>query len=538
MKRRKPPPKAVLLQLQKLYKTDERIGERLGGVPAYLVAYWRRKKGIPRYSLPKFSEQEIRTLWERYGDDEKAGLELGISKAAFYNWRRRYGIRQKPAFLRLEQLEFDFPGIRQPQTAGALWGGRTAARKILARLLDRKTVDVGEEVRVEPDLVLPGPLVAEAVELLRKGRSETVASPGKTVLTLSMGASEAHGNDIVNRTLREFARRQGIKWLYDHREGAGFQVVMENGHLLPGQLAVVGEKNAVGLGCLSALSLQAGPESVASVWRGEGLPLTVPGSVEVTVLGRRPHGVMTVDIALNLIRRLLDQPVAGRVVEFTGSAVSHLSVTERFLLACMCAALNPAGAVCAYDSAVRRFLAGRTITRYTPALPDKDAEYEERYQFSIEQLTPQIAGPDGVRTVRRVAELAQTPVQVVIIGSCHGGRFEELRAAADILKGQRVHPDCRLFVIPGTRAVYLEALKKGLIRVFLEAAAVVTPPGFCPCRLVELGAVEKGERVLTTGLSHDGNRLAESGAEVYICSPATAAASAVQGVITNPAERD
>src|SRR5512138_3425388 len=129
-RRRKAPTKTELMQLQKLYKTDEKIGERLGGVPAYLVAYWRRKKNIAKYSLPKFSEQEVRNLWERYGDDEKSGLELGISKAAFYNWRRRYSIKDKPACLKLEQLEIVFPGTKENGHASQLYGGRTMAQKV------------------------------------------------------------------------------------------------------------------------------------------------------------------------------------------------------------------------------------------------------------------------------------------------------------------------------------------------------------------------------------------------------------------------
>ena len=154
MKKRSIPTKAELLRLQKLYKTDERIGERLGGVPAYLVAYWRRKKNIPKYSLPKFSEAEIRNLWERYGDDEKAGLELGISKAAFYNWRRRYGFREKPAFLKLEQLELNFPGMVVTSHTNSLYGKRSMVQKIAARLTDAGSVEIGQEVEVEPDLTV------------------------------------------------------------------------------------------------------------------------------------------------------------------------------------------------------------------------------------------------------------------------------------------------------------------------------------------------------------------------------------------------
>ena len=177
------PTKTELLQLQKLYKTDEKIGERLGGVPAYLVAYWRRKKNIPKYSLPKFSETEVRNLWERYGDDEKCGLELGISKAAFYNWRRRYGIKEKPAFLKLEQLEFNFPGSRISMHSAPLYGKQTIAQKIFARAGELEKVEVGEEVELEPGMTLIDGDILKAIETFREAGVEYVWNPSRVVLS-------------------------------------------------------------------------------------------------------------------------------------------------------------------------------------------------------------------------------------------------------------------------------------------------------------------------------------------------------------------
>ena len=227
-RRRKIPTKIELQQLQKLYKTDERIGERLGGVPAYLVAYWRRKKNIPKYSLPKFSENEVRMLWERYGDDEKAGLELGISKAAFYNWRRRYGIKEKPAFLKLEQLELNFPGSKQPLHATSLYGKRTVTQKILARAADAERVDVGQRIEIEPDLAMSPTAVAEVVEQFRTRGAEFVWNAGKIALSLDIDPRRNHPDPAgIHRAVREFARRQNIKTFFDLREGSCQQLVLE-----------------------------------------------------------------------------------------------------------------------------------------------------------------------------------------------------------------------------------------------------------------------------------------------------------------------
>jgi len=531
-KKRALPTKSELLQLQKLYKTDEKIGERLGGVPAYLVAYWRRKKNIPRYSLPKFSESEIRTLWERYGDDEKAGLELGISKAAFYNWRRRYGLREKPAFLKLEQLELNFPGSAQPSHGSSLYGRRTVAQKILARLLDRDRVEVGEHIEVEPDLMVITEGAAEIVEAFNR-RSEMVWNFGKIALLLEHRGADDRRAAAARKEVREFARRQGIKALFELSEGTCHQLALERGLILPGALVLGGGRESLAFGCMAALATSTDCESAAGVWVGGRFPITVPDSVRMVISGRRHRGVHAIDIALSILGRLDGESAAGRIIEYAGSVVSQMSMGERFTLSHLSAYTRSAAAVCAYDATTRRYLTGRTVTRYQPVVPDKDAEYHDSYQVNIDDLTPQIAGKAGFSEIRPVVELEDRPVHQVVIGGCTSGRFEDLRIAADILKGKEVNADCRLLVIPGSRTVYLEALKKGLIRVFVEAGAMVAHPGCGAAESRPTSLIGDGERCLTTStagfLCDNGRR-----PELYLCSPATAAASALNGSITDP----
>jgi 3-isopropylmalate/(R)-2-methylmalate dehydratase large subunit len=531
-RRRKIPTKIELQQLQKLYKTDERIGERLGGVPAYLVAYWRRKKNIPKYSLPKFSENEVRTLWERYGDDEKAGLELGISKAAFYNWRRRYGIKEKPAFLKLEQLELNFPGSKQPAHISSLYGQRTVVQKILARATDAERVDVGQRVEIEPDLAISPARVSEVVEQFRSRGAEFVWNPGKVVLSLDIDPRRQQADPAgVHKAVREFARRQNIKMFFDLRDGSCQQLVLERGLLRPGQVAITGSDQASSLGCLSALALPVDAFEMANAWINGRYTLTVPDTVRITIGGRRYRGVYAVDVALSVAGQLGAGAIEGKVVEYTGSAISQMTIGERFALSGLSLRTGARAVMCAYDATTRRYLTGRTITRYQPVVPDKDAEYGSLYQINIEHLTPQIALKTGEATnARPVSELEETPVHQVILGSRTAGRFEDLRVAADILKGKQVHEDTRLVIIPGSRQVYLEALKKGLIRVFAEAGAIIMNAGESSSTLGSELYLTEGERGLTTC----GDTDPESAREVYLCSPATAAVSALRGVITDP----
>jgi 3-isopropylmalate/(R)-2-methylmalate dehydratase large subunit len=533
-KRRKIPTKAELLQLQKLYKTDEKIGERLGGVPAYLVAYWRRKKGIPKYSLPKFSEQEIRNLWERFGDDEKAGLELGISKAAFYNWRRRYGLREKPAFLKLEQLELNFPGTRMSPHTASLYGKRTMAAKMIARVAGVEKVERGETVEIEPDIAVVHGCAAEVVEEFKELGSEFVWNPNKIVVTLGYADSDPTRKAADDHQLvRDFSRRQSIKNFYDLNEGICQQVVIEHGHVLPGQVVLGIAQQATAYGCLGAFAYGTDPEHAARVWVSGRCDVTVPDTVRIIVGGRRYRGVYASDVVLSVSEKVGPEVVGGKVIEFSGSVVSQMTISERLTLSSYAARMGALAAICPYDATTRRYLTGRTSSRATPVIPDKDAEYDGIYQVNVDQLTPLVARNGDAQKVQPAVELEGAQVNQVILGSCASGRFDELRIGAEVLKGKHVHPDCRLIVVPGSRTVYLEALKKGLIRVFIEAGAIVMSPATCPYQSTRVGELASGERCLTTNSSHVGQP--ENGnAEIYLCSPATAAASALNGVLTDP----
>lgn len=532
-RRRKSPTKTELLQLQKLYKTDEKIGERLGGVPAYLVAYWRRKKGIPKYSLPKFSEQDVRNLWERYGDDEKAGLELGISKAAFYNWRRRYGLKEKPAFLKLEQLELNFPGAKQNGMTASLYGKRTLIQKILARAAELERVEIGQTVEIEPDILLPQNELVPVFEQFRKLGPEFMKHPGRVVVTLTEAGETATikvGN--ATQSIDEFLKRQGVKTIYDSREGNCHQIAIEKGHTLPAQISIGTDRSTFGSGAVSGCGMVVDAGTMASALSSGKMKITVPGSLRLAVGGHRPRGVSATDIAIHLFKRLGDEVCDGRVIEIGGALVGQMSLSERVTLCELLSALDPAAVICPYDATTRRFLNGRSTARYSPLMPDKDAEYENAYQVHIDHVAPQVICHGDIHQVKSAAELESTPVQNIVVGGCTSGRFEDLRIASEILRNKEVNPDCKLYVVPGSRTVYLEALKKGLIRLFVEAGAIVTHPGYMPPSVLKNN--HDGEKVLVTATSALFNRPNSSGKHLYLCSPATAAASALNGVITDP----
>lgn len=516
------PTKTELVQLQKLYKTDEKIGERLGGVPAYLVAYWRRKKNVPKYSLPKFSEREIMTLWERFGDDEKCGLELGISKAAFYNWRRRYGIREKPAFLKLEQLEFEFPGLRSAPQAHSLYGEQTIAQKILARAAGKDKVVAGSSVEVEPDLVSANTNSNGVIDEFVKLSQGYVWNAGKIVITNS-GIS-TNGSVSVG----EFVRRQGIKTVYDLREGHCSQVLLERGHVRPGQLIFGTEPSVSSLGCIGAMAVEIDSTDTAAIWAQGKMKITVPSTIKVELTGRRARGVYTRDITAGILKRLENIDCNGSVIEFTGLAVSQMNVSERFTLCYLTKLIGAKAAITPYNSTVRRYLTGRASSGFVPVQADKNALYKHAVAIDISEFKPMLYTGIGSPKVKRVAELEHQNISQIVLGTCANGRFDDLRVAADILKGHKVHSDCRLFLCPASRMVYLEALKKGLIRVFVESGAVVMNPGGETQLENDNTLLNKTLPTLSTSVGNI------TGKEIYFCSPATAAASSMNAAITDP----
>jgi len=535
MPRRKIPTKAELIQLQKLYKTDEKIAERLGNVTPQLVAYWRRKKNIPKHSFPKFSDAEIRELWERFGDDYRCGLELGISKAAFYNWRRRYGLKDKPAFLKLEQLELNLGGPKKLIGKKYHYGQRTIAQKIFAERAGVERVEEGEFVEVEPDLAMSHLNAADVIEKFQAFGLNYVWNPNRIVIPLDCRVTDCSNHDSgLQKAIREFVKRQNIKHFYDFREGGCHQIVVERGHVLPGQLALGTDVETTAYGAVGALAAGIDTQEMASVWALGKIWIRVPTTVKIMINGRMPRGVFAMDVGLFIAKKLTSAGAAYRSIEFNGTAMTQMSISERMTLTGMARAMGTKAAVCPFDTTTRRFFVGRTKMPYRPSLADKDASYSDTYEFNIDSLVPKIACPGRADNVRPVAEVEGTSLDKIIIGSTNSGRFDDLRLMADILKGNQVHPDVQLIVFPGSRSIYLEALKKGLIRAFVEAGVVVMNPQSGPGPNDQQCLLGDGERCLATFCDNRPGALGSEKAEIYLASPATAAASAISGVITDP----
>ena len=262
--------------------------------------------------------------------------------------------------------------------------------------------------------------------------------------------------------------------------------------------------------------------------------MTVPSTIKIIINGKMPRGVFARDVILFVGKKIPEESLAGKTVEFYGTTISQMSISERYTLCDQIRELGAATSLVPFDSITRRYLNRRTNMPYRPALADKDAVYLESYEFNIDSLSPQTACPHAPNNVVSVNEIEGQPIQQIVIGSGINGRLDDLRIVADILKGRKVNNNVRLMICPGSRSIYIEALKKGLIRAFMDAGAIVMNPGTVPWQVNHQGYLASGENCLTTIVSNRKGAMGSPDANIFLASPATAAASAIKGVITDP----
>jgi 3-isopropylmalate/(R)-2-methylmalate dehydratase large subunit len=525
------PKKKELLELQKKYRTDKKIGE-VYGVPARLVAYWRSKKNIGAYNLPKYSREKIIDLWERYGDDRLAGRELGISGAGFRRWRKEYAINKKPAQLKMEQLELGFIDIVRPSKTSRR---ETVARKILARAANLKTVEVGQDIEIIPDMTIVVDNACQAIEQFKNGGGHKVWDSSKITIVLdSLSTSDTDHHADNQKLIREFVKKQGISDFYDIGWGISHQVVFEEGLVLPGQFVLSTDHYGASSGCIAAMSSKISFEQMGRLWSKGRINYQVPKTLRVTVNGHLSRGVSASDIIFKLSRDLAGYIEKDLVIEFNGQAVSSLPISQRFNFVNLAVEIGATSAIMPYDDVTQRYARRITKAKFKPVKPDYDAEYDNELEADISYLTPQVICPDKFKRVNPVEEMAGKRIDQVVLGGFTHSCLDDLEIAAKILRGRRIYRNTRMMVIPGSRKTYLEALDRGYIRTFIESGCLMLNPNYSTCISASRGMLAKGERALTTSKLSSDKSVSSDSPEIYVASPATAAATALNGAITDP----
>ncbi len=410
------------------------------------------------------------------------------------------------------------------------------AEKILAAKSGKSSVTPGEIVDAYPDLVMSHTATWRSASVLQRIGATKLYDPDRLAIVLdhiSPAKTEKYAAD--QQTSRNFARKYGVQKFFDVDAGIAHLVLMEAGHVSPGDLIVGTDSHCTIYGSLGALGTGIGYTEVTSVWITGKLWMKVPETFKIVLNGQFPPGVYAKDLMLHLIGTLGADGCGYKSVEFYGNSVADLSVSERMTVTNLAMEM---GVKCVFvppDAKTAEYLQGRNHKAYQPVHADPDAVYEKEIDVDISQLQPMVACPHEVENTKPIGEVLGTHIDQAFLGSCANAKYDDLVVASRILKGRRVHPDVRLIVTPGSKQIMLEAMNSGVLQTLLESGGMVTNPG-CGACAGDGGMLADGEVCLSTANRNFLGRMGSSKSQIYLSSPATLAASAIAGVIADPRE--
>lgn len=412
--------------------------------------------------------------------------------------------------------------------------GKTIAEKVLS-VHSGTDARAGDTVVADLDLVFfhdasrPHP-----IEVFKQMEGEVVFDRRKVIGFIDHYPSPT--DVVANRQdmVRQFARDQGLV-LYPFGEGICHTVLPERGHVLPGQLIVGGDSHTCTHGAVNAFATGMGTTDIAAALISGKQWFLVPDTLRFVLHGCLPSGVYAKDLILYLIAKVGADGATYQSVEFAGEAVRELSMEARLTICNMAIEMGAKAGLMEADETTQAWLAQRTDRSRGPVFADPDAEYVSVHEYDVSQLVPQLARPHAVENVVPVDEVEGTPIQQGILGTCTAARVEDFRTAASILSGEEVHPYTRLYLIPSSKRVLLELLRDGTIQSLLDAGAVMGVPSCSGCTGGAAFAVPAdGENMISTANRNFKGRTGNPSAFIYLASPATVAASVVEGCIADP----
>lgn len=417
--------------------------------------------------------------------------------------------------------------------------GMTITEKILARHTGKDKVVPGEFVYARVDLVLGNDITAPlAIAEFKKIGVERVFDKDRVVLVPDHFAPN---KDIKSATqckiMREFAQEQQISNYFEVGEmGIEHALLPEKGLVLPGDLVVGADSHTCTYGALGAFSTGVGSTDMAVAMATGELWFKVPQSMKFILEGRLQKWVSGKDLILYIIGLIGVDGALYRAMEFTGSVVRKLSMDSRMTMANMAVEAGAKSGIIEPDQITLDYIAERAKRDYQIYKSDPDAQYWKVIEIDVTEIEPQVAFPHLPSNTRPITQVEQIQIQQAVIGSCTNGRLEDLRIAAQILKGHKVARGVRLIVIPATQDIYRQALKEGLLEIFVDSGAVISTPTCGPCLGGHMGVLAEGERAVSTTNRNFVGRMGHPESEVYLANPAVAAASAVAGYIISPEE--
>lgn len=448
---------------------------------------------------------------------------------------------------------------------------QTFAQKALARAAGLDSVEVGQIIDTQPDVVMSHDNTA-AIRLIWQEFGQThVMIPERMAITLDHAVPAPTTRHALNHAeIRSFVVEQGIQNFFEAGRGICHQVLSEEAVVLPGQTILGADSHTPHFGWMGAFGAGIGRSEVAVLWATGELWLRVPESIQMVLDGALPVGVTAKDFALRLIGDLGADGGLYASVELSGAGIEEMSLDSRMVLPNMMAEFGVKNAYCAPDQKVIDYLAVRKVRRawrvnqetstdsqandFHPdqfqdeiaktkadvarlcLYPDPDATYNTVYRYNAASLEPYVACPHTVDNVVPLSDIAGTPVQQAFVGTCTNGRLEDIAAAAKVIQGHRLARGTRLLVIPSSSQVLQDATEQGYIQMLIEAGAMIGTPGCGPCMGNHMGIPAPGEVTISSANRNFRGRMGTTESEIYLASPAVVAASAVKGVIADPRE--
>ena len=414
----------------------------------------------------------------------------------------------------------------------------TLAEKILTAHTDKKEVSPGEFISVRVDLILANDITAPiAIREFRRIGIDKVFDPKKIVMVADHFVPN---KDIASaeqvKLMREFAYEQGVIYFDVGQMGIEHVLLPEQGLVLPGDVVIGADSHTCTYGALGAFATGMGSTDIATAMATGDIWMKVPPTIKLIYHGHLGEWVGGKDLILYTIGDIGVDGALYSAMEFTGEAIDSLSIDGRFTMANMAIEAGAKAGIFRIDNKAQLYIKSRAERPYAVYEADNDAEYAQVVEYDVSSLEPQVALPHSPANTKSVSQVGDVEINQAVIGSCTNGRLEDLRMAAQILKGRRVHPGVRCIIIPGSQQVYLDALGERLIEIFIKAGAVVSTPTCGPCIGGHMGVLAAGERCISTTNRNFVGRMGSPQSEVYLSNPAVAAASAVAGRITSPEE--
>lgn len=413
-----------------------------------------------------------------------------------------------------------------------------AIEKILARNSGRQKVESGEIVMAKVDFAEINDLYLQTVYSFYEMEGEKVWDKDRAAFVFDHYApAPTIASAQIHKEMREFAKEQDLTYHFDVNAGVCHQVMPEAGLVYPGMILVATDSHTTTHGAFGALGTGVGATDMATILMTGELWFRVPEVIEVRIDGIPKQGVMPKDVVLLILGKLKADGAVYKAIDFTGTYVEQLGVAGRMVICNMAVEMGAKTTYMQPNEEVLEYVAKRAVRPYEVVRTDAGYAYSETYHFDVTDLEPQVAAPSSVDNVFNLDDVEKVRIDQAFVGTCTGGRLEDIEVAADILRGKKIAKWVRLLVIPASTEVMQESIRNGYLQELMDAGATISTPGCGPCLSAHEGVIASGEVCVSTSNRNFPGRMGSTDSKIYLASPATVAASALTGYLTNPIKK-